>query len=142
VKIVSVKRNKTLLGNYTEVVIENTGESEYNLTERIRFEYSVPGESRIRPVKPQGSDADYQIFDSVTVLDSIEPCEDQIPNWESFGPGDINSCLTKVAFPDTTQALINGSQQLTIYLVEKGSDSNAVIDEYTCSPSTSESVTC
>lgn len=128
VKFNVVTRNGSSPGTMN-ITLENTGEDQYNLSEIARLEYSVPGEQSIQPVPGQ------QLFGEYNYDDGANGLCFETSGMQEFGPGDIATCSTGIDMPDP-------DSEITIELVQSASDSNEVIDDYTCSPSTSSSTTC
>lgn len=111
-----------------KIRMENTGDEEYNLNESLRMEFSVPGEQKLEPdINSFGYD-----YDSSVDNHCLEELED--PGDASiFSPGDVGTCDTGFEMPSP-------GDRVEIHLVERGSGDEA--DSYTCSPSTSSSITC
>jgi archaellum component FlaF (FlaF/FlaG flagellin family) len=128
VKINTPQRNTSNSNsNFDQIQIglENTGEEQYNLSDIARLEYSIPGESRIRVTEDK-------LFGQFNHSTKNQTC---FNNSESFSPGATASCNTGVQFPNSTD-------EITISLVQKAKETDAVIDEVTCSPNTDDSTTC
>ncbi|MFO7794385.1 MAG: hypothetical protein R6V35_05435 [Candidatus Nanohaloarchaea archaeon] len=119
--------------NTIQIGLENSGETEYNMTDEMRLEYSVPGEDRVQTGVVSSA------FDAVDYRDGPHTCFDNSDmtnvsqDWETFGPGDEVSCNTGVSMPSP-------DDEVEIHLVLEGSGDE--ITSYTCSPSTSDSTTC
>ena len=126
-------RNESWSPNTVQISLENSGETEYNMTDEMRLEYSVPGEERVQPSVVTAG------FDAVDYDESVNTCFDRSDltnvsqNWETFGPGDEVSCNTGVTMPSP-------DDEVEIHLVLSGSGDE--VTSYTCSPSTSDSATC
>jgi flagellin-like protein len=128
VKYTVVQRNTTNSPDTMQIVLENTGEDEYNLSDIARLEYSIPGEQTIRPVPGQ------DLFGQFNYDDGARTCFSKSA-MQSFGPGDLASCNTGMEMPSP-------SDEVTVQLTKTATDSTSTIDTYNCSPSTSDSSTC
>ena len=106
-----------------EITLENDGSTEYNMTDQMRLEYSVPGEGQVE---------DPSVFDEVDYDGATDTCFEGA-DWESYGPGDQEQCDSGVDVPSP-------DDEITVHLVLSGSGDE--VDSYTCSPSTSGSSTC
>ncbi len=105
-----------------QITLENGGEQEFNMTDRMRLEYSVPGNERVQ---------DPSVFDEVSSYGTSNCFVGT--DWETFGPGDQLSC-------DTTASMPSPDDEVEIHLVLAGSGDE--ITSTTCSPSTSDNPTC
>jgi|GEM_PF-537253 len=118
-----------------ELRLENTGDSEYNLSDIARIEYSIPGESSLEPEDADAGFNEVSYIGQDDLDDSDAYCMDpESENMSSFGPDDgTQTCDTAVEVPSPDESV-------TVELVEDGSGDT--ITSYTCSPSTSDSPTC
>jgi len=126
-KITVAQRNETTSPETVDITLENTGDSEYNLSDIARLEFSVPGEQTLRG----------ESFDGIGGLSydpDVSTCF-SASDTQNLGPGEIATCNTGVQMPSATN-------QFTIQLTKVGADQTSVIDTYVCSPSTSSSTTC
>ena len=127
-KITVVRRATSTNPDTMQVVVENTGDTEYNLSKIAELRYSIPGEQVDVPVggsihgySHNSSDQDCFTKDSM----------------QSLSPGDLAVCNTGVQMPSP------GGDEITIQLTQVGaSEGQDNIADYTCSPSTSSSTTC
>ena len=127
-KISVVRRNTSNSQDQMSVVIENTGESEYNLSDIAELRYAIPGERLDVPVG--GS------IHGFTHTEADQNCFTK-DSMQSLAPGDLAVCNSGVQMPSP------GGDEITIQLTQSGADQGqGNIDDYTCQPSTSDSTTC
>jgi len=113
-----------------QVRFENTGDEEYNLSEAVRLEYSVSGESRLPAAEADFADG---LFNRGLAYEPEEATCLTTEELGSFGPGERSSCNTGVDMPSP-------GDSVEIHLVETGSGEE--VTSRSCSPSTSSSSTC
>jgi FlaG/FlaF family flagellin (archaellin) len=122
----TVTRNQST--DAMQVRIQNQGETQYNLTDVARMEYSVPGEQRLE----KGTAV--TAFDRLSTAGTYE-CftEDASNDIQEFTPGSTATC-------DTGVAMVSPGNPVTLHIVAE--ENGEEITSYECEPSTSTSVTC
>jgi len=128
VNVQTVTRNDSHDPNSMSLRVQNSGQDEYNMSELVRMEYSVPGEGRLE--KEVATSAFGEIEETGNHECFTSEVDDEL---QSFGPGTTASC-------DTGVSMVSPDDEVTLHLVERSSGDE--IESYTCSPSTSSSRTC
>lgn len=126
ISIYVVSRNTSGGEDYMELQIQNTGESEYNLSEFAELRYKTPGEQVSRP----------EILSGISEDSSVKTCFDSGTGTQELKQEEIASCNTGVKMPGI-------GDQITVQLTQSGAErGSGKISDYTCSPESSGSSTC
>ena len=132
VNLQSATRNTSGSNDTIQIRMENTMDKQYILNESLRVEYSTTGESRVEAPENRELFGEYSVDSTaMTCLEGVST--DSAGDPKFFSPGETISCNTGVQMPQPTD-------EITVHLVEVGS--GEVADEYTCSPSSTDSTTC